>query len=165
VLVPARVILDRRNPTEPVLRVEFGRLEAVGAEDDLLTVTAASFLLCRLEELRSQTLAPLRFLHPELTDLTATAPGVPANPGDDSPLSIPHEDGKPQAIRDTRSLRVELIEPVFQVLDLLGRRFGFNSEFRCGQLSLPLEILRDPWWYGFHSTEKRRLEGERANGR
>src|SRR5262249_369190 len=122
ILVAARKVVDGAQNLETVLRVEGRGLEREGREHDLPAPPAPRLPLGRVEQPRPQSLPPPRLLYPELTNLAATAPRVAADPGDDPAALVLHEDGEPLAIPESRCSRIELIDPVLQVLDLLGRR-------------------------------------------
>ena len=98
-------------------------------EDDLLVVAASGFLLCCLEKSCSYALSTPRLLHPQLPDLAAPTPGMTTNACNDSILLIPHEDCQALAIPDACRSGVELVEAIFQVLNLFGCRIGLDREW------------------------------------
>jgi len=77
-----RIVRQGVDDLEPQLPIELRRLEAVGGEDNLKTPPAAGFPLRQFEKTSTHTLAAMLFIHPNLANLTAPAPGMPAEPRD-----------------------------------------------------------------------------------
>src|SRR5262249_6160687 len=88
ILVTSWVVVYRSHSCEPALHVKGGSLERERREKDLPAAAPANLVLCGREQFRPQAPAALRLLDPELPDLAATAPGVPANPSDDLPTVV-----------------------------------------------------------------------------
>jgi hypothetical protein len=70
-----------------------------------------------------------RFLYPELPDLQTAAPRVATDSGNDATSIVFHEDRQPLAVSDAGRTRVELVDAVLQVLDLIWCRFAVDDEF------------------------------------
>jgi hypothetical protein len=68
-----------------------------------------------------------RFLNPELANLEAASPRVSADSRDKAISVVPHEDRQPLAAGYARDARVELVDAIFQVLDLVRRGFSVND--------------------------------------
>src|SRR5262245_37218832 len=102
ILMPPRIILDHRQNLEAALRVKGWSLEGERRKKHLRAPTSTSLVFCCREEFRPDTLAPLRLFDPELPNFTTTAPGIPANPGDNLSAVVSHEDGQPGAIGYSR---------------------------------------------------------------
>src|SRR5262245_10248120 len=122
VLVAARKVVDGGEGFEAALGVEGRGLKRERRQDHLPAAAASRLPLGRIEEPRSQSLPPPRLFHPELANLAAAAPRVTADPGHDPAALVLDEDGEPLTVPVSRCPRVELVEPVLEVLDLLGRR-------------------------------------------
>src|SRR5262245_29084703 len=114
------MVVDRRDGFEPVPLVENRRLERKRHQDDLRAAAAPRFVLCRLEQFRAEAALPFRFLHPELPQLARPAPRVPADPRDDA-IAGADEEGERLSVADTGGVRVELVDPIFQILHLVWR--------------------------------------------
>jgi len=117
----SRVVFDGRDDFEAVSLVERRRLERERHEHDLRAAAATRLLLGSPEQLRTEPAVALRLFHPKLPQLTGTAPGVPADPRHDA-LLIAHEEREPFAIGDASGARVELVNPIFQILHVVWRR-------------------------------------------
>src|SRR5262245_23135604 len=65
-------------------------------------------------------------MHPELAQLAGAAPGVPADPRHDA-LALAHNERERFAISDVRGARVELVDPIFQVLQIIWRRVDWSQ--------------------------------------
>src|SRR5712692_1604983 len=124
------MVIHRGDNLKAALCVEHRSLETERREQDLPAAAPASLLLCRPEQPCPQSVFTPRFLYPELADLQATAPGIPTDARDDSIPLVPHEDREPLAVRHARHARVELVESIFQILNLLRRRLRLDDEFR-----------------------------------
>src|SRR5262245_51565582 len=120
--VAARKVVDGGEGFEAALGVEGGGLKRERHQDHLPAAAASRLPLGRVEEPCSQPLPPPRLFHPELANLATAAPRVAADPGHDPAALVLDEDCEPFAVPVSRCPRVELVEPVLQVLDLLGRR-------------------------------------------
>jgi hypothetical protein len=103
-LMTTGVVVYGSHNLKAALCVKGWRLEAERGEDDLPTASPASFVLCCTQQPRPQPLSTARLLDPELPDLTATAPRIPADPRDHSASLVFHEDRQPLAVRDARRL-------------------------------------------------------------
>lgn len=112
--------------TEPA--IELRRLEAVGGEQDLKAPAAPRLRLRQLEKPTTDPLPAMLLVHPDLTNLAAPAPGVPAESGDDLTLSIAAEDREAQRIEDSGRPGVELVQALLQEVDLRRRRIGSEDE-------------------------------------
>src|SRR5262249_20067960 len=123
VLVPARMIVDGRDDVEPVFPVEPRCLEGEGHQDDLGAAAPSRLLLGRLVQRRPEAAVAQRFLDPELTQLAGPAPRVPADARDDA-IRRAHEEREQFAIADAGDARIELVDPIFQVLHVVWRWLG-----------------------------------------
>src|SRR5262249_24568708 len=117
--------------------VERRRLERERHQHDLRAAAPARLLLGRAEEVRTEPSMAPRLLHPELPHFAGAAPGVAADAGDDAVGVIANEDGEPLAVRDAGDARVELVDAVFQVLDIIGRRLDGDHGRGPSRSSLP----------------------------
>src|SRR5262245_49314310 len=124
VLVPARMILNRRDDLKTLLFVESRRLKGEGHQDNLRATTPSRLLLGRLEQLRAEAAMTPRCFHPELAHLTGPAPRVPTDAGDNATIAVADEEREPFAAADARDVRIELIDPIFQVLHVVWRRIS-----------------------------------------
>jgi hypothetical protein len=115
------MVFDGRKNLEPASLVERGRLEGKRHQHDLRATAPSCLLLGRLEQLRTESPATLRLVDPELTHLTGAAPGVPADSSHDA-LSLAHKERKVLAGAYASGTRVELVDPIFQVLHFVWRR-------------------------------------------
>ena len=59
-------------------------------------------------------------MHPQLSNLAASAPRVAAEPADDFVLIVTLEDRKTQRVTDPSRLGVEFIKPILKQPDLCG---------------------------------------------
>src|SRR5687767_5805036 len=110
--------------------IKFRRLEAVRRQNDLPAAAAASFVLGCSQQACPQPLAAQYFLHPKLTDLTATAPGVSADSRNNALPVAPHKNCQALAILDSGRLRVKLVQAIFQELNLFRRGISFDNNIR-----------------------------------
>jgi hypothetical protein len=108
--------------------IKLRRLEAVRRENDLLTLTTAGFFLECPQQPCPYALAAQCFLHPKLTDLTATAPRVPTDSRNNALVLASHENCQALAILDPGRARVELIEAIFQALNLFRRGIRLDNK-------------------------------------
>jgi len=113
-----RIVRKAVDDLEPQLAIELWRLEAVGCEHNLKTTPAPRLRLHQFEKTTPDPLPAMLLVHPNLTNLAAPAPGVPAEPGDDLTLSIATENSDPQRIDDSSHLGVELVQTVLEKVDL-----------------------------------------------
>src|SRR5262245_27374566 len=109
------MIVDRRDDFEAMPLVKRRRLEGECHQHDLRAASPARLTLGRREQLRSESAATLRLVHPELAQLTGAAPRVPANSRHDG-IALTYEEREQLAVRDVGCLRVELVNPIFQKL-------------------------------------------------
>jgi len=103
---------------EPQLAIELWRLEAMGGEHNLKTTPAPRLRLHQFEQTTPDPLPAMLLVHPDLTNLAAPAPCVPAEPGDYLTLSIATENSNTQCIDDSSHLGVELVQTVLEKVDL-----------------------------------------------
>src|SRR5262249_21665428 len=105
-------------------------------QDDLRAGAPPRLLLGGLEQLRTESAVTLRLLHPELAQLTSTAPCVPADPCHDA-IALAHEEREELAVGDASGARVELVDPIFQVLHFVWRRVDRDQcDFtHCGRVT------------------------------
>src|SRR5262249_35648284 len=141
VLVAARVVLQNGHDFEAMPGVEGRSLEAEGGEEDLAAAAAESFLFCRPQQFRPQPLSAPRLLHPDLTDFEGAALCVPADTADDSAAVISREYREPLTIGDAGRGRIEVVESILQVLDLVRRRRRVDGELQVVS-HLPASALR-----------------------
>jgi len=97
------------------------------------------FLLGRPEQFRTEPTVAWRLVHPELAHLTGTAPGVPADPRHDA-AAFAHKEREQFAVGDTGGARIELGDPIFQVLHVVWSRVDGNQ--RNFTHSLPINGCR-----------------------
>ena len=83
----ARVVFDGRDYLEAEARIKQRRLKAVGGQHDLRATAAPHLIFHGLQQARAQPSAAPRCIDPELTYLTATAPGSAADAGDNARAS------------------------------------------------------------------------------
>ena len=94
---------------EPQLAIKLRRLEAVGCEHNLKTTPAPRLRLSQFEKTTPDPLSAMFLVHPDLTNLAAPAPCVPAEPGDYLTLSTATENSNAQRIVDSSRLGVEFV--------------------------------------------------------
>src|SRR5262245_55496722 len=111
----ARMIVDRRDDLEAMPLVERWCLERERHQHDLRAAAPLRLSFRGQEQLRAESVAALRLVDPKLSQLTGTAPCVAADPRQDA-LAIAHEEREQLAVGDVRRARVELVDPIFQVL-------------------------------------------------
>ena len=104
-----RIVWKAVDDLEPQLAIELWRLEAVGCEHNLKTTPAPRLRLRQFEKTMPDPLSAMLLVHPDLTNLAAPAPCVPAEPGDYLILSIATENSNTQRIVDSSRLGVELV--------------------------------------------------------
>ena len=75
---------------------------------------------------RTESALTLRLLHPELAQLTRAAPRVSADPRHDA-IALAHKEGEQLAVGDVSGPRVELVDPIFQVLHFVWRRVDWSQ--------------------------------------
>src|SRR5436190_1947936 len=117
-LMTAGIVREAADDLETQLAVELWRLEAVGCEHHLKTTPAPRFRLRQFEKTTTNPLPAMRLVHPDLTNLAAPAPGVPAESGDDFTLSIATEDRHTHRVDDPGGLGVELVQTLLEKVDL-----------------------------------------------
>lgn len=108
-LMTTRVVRKAVEDLEPELAIELRRLEAVGREHNLRAAPAPRLRLRQFEKTTPDPLPAMLLVHPDLTNLAAATPRVPAEAGDDLTLSIASEDSNAQRVVDPRRLGVELV--------------------------------------------------------
>jgi hypothetical protein len=86
----------------------------------LKTIPSSCLPLRQLQKAPPDAEAPDFLVHPELSNLAASAPRVAAEPGDDFVLIVTLEDRKTQRVTDPSRLGVEFIEPILKQPDLCG---------------------------------------------
>src|SRR5580765_7401531 len=106
--VPGRMIVYGCDDFEIVLLVEGRCLERERHQHDLRAAAPSRLLFGGLEQLRTEASVPLRFLHPELAQLTRPAPRVPTNPRDDA-IARAHEERERLAVANAGGTRIELV--------------------------------------------------------
>ena len=109
VLMTTRIVWKAADDLEPQLAIELWRLEAVGCEHNLKTTPAPRLRLGRFEKTTPDSLPSMFLVHPDLTNLAAPAPCVPAEPSDYLTLSIATENSNTQRIDDSSRLGVEFV--------------------------------------------------------
>src|SRR5215831_1989753 len=124
-----RMVINHRDDLKSMVGVESRGLERERHEKNLAATSPASLLLCCRKESRPEPLFPPRLFYPELPDLQATAPCVPADPGNNSTCLVSHEDRQPPAVSDACRRRVELVDSVLQILDLFWCGIRIDDEF------------------------------------
>ena len=108
-LMTARIVRKAVDDLEPQLAIELWRLETVGCEHNLKTTPAPRLRLSQFEKTTPGSLPAMLLVHPDLTNLAASAPCVPAEPSDHLTLSIATENSNTQRIVDSSRLGVELV--------------------------------------------------------
>jgi hypothetical protein len=131
------MVVHHRDDFKSVLGIEGRSLEAEGHEKHFPAATPAGLSLCCSKQSRAQSLPAPRLLNPELANLRPTAPRIPADPGDDPMVLVPHEDRQPLAARDACRGGVELIEPILQELNIVWRRLGADEKFTIAHGLIP----------------------------
>jgi len=109
VLMTSRIVRKDVDDLESQLAIEPWRLEAVGCEHNLKTTPAPRLRLRQFEKTTPDPLPAILLMHPDLTNLAAPAPCVPAEPSDYLTLSIATENSNTQRIVDSSRLGVELV--------------------------------------------------------
>ena len=115
-----RIVRKAVNDLKPYLAIELRRLKAVGCEHNLKTTATSCLRLRQFEKTTPDPLPAMLLVHPDLTNLAAAAPCVPAEPGDYRTLSIATKNGKTQRIDEPCRLRVELVQTVLEKVDPAG---------------------------------------------
>ena len=143
VLMTTRIVRQAVNDLEPELAIELWRLEAVGGEHNLKTPPAPGLHLRQFEKTTPDPLPAIPLVYPDLTNLAAATPCVPAEAGDDLTLSIATENSKTQRIDDPGRLGVELVQTVLEKVDLCWRRIRSHDQLwsRHSVLRCPDTIL------------------------
>src|SRR4029453_12219112 len=121
-LITTGIVRKAVDDLEPQLAIELWRLEAMGCEHNLEATPAPRLRLRQFEKPTTNPLPAMILVHPDLTNLAAPAPGVPAEPGDYLTLSIATENSKTQRVDDPSRLRVELVQTMLEKVDVCRRR-------------------------------------------
>jgi hypothetical protein len=116
----ARMVIHDSDDLEAVPGVKAGGLERERHEQNLLATSPASLFFCCPKQSCPQSLFASRFLYPELPDFQAAAPRVATDSGNDATSIVFHEDRQPLAVCDACRTRVQLVDAVLQVLDLIS---------------------------------------------
>src|SRR5690349_11286747 len=119
--MPARMIVDCRDDLKAVPFVERGGLEGERHQHDLRAAAAARLLLGSLKQLCTESAVPVRFIYPELAQFTGAAPRIPADPRHDAG-ALAHEEGEQFTVGNASRTRIELVDPIFEVLHFFWRR-------------------------------------------
>jgi hypothetical protein len=127
-LMSARIVRKAVNDREPQLAIEPWRLEAVSCEHNLKATAAPCLRLRQFEKTTPDPLTAMLLAYPDLPNLAAAAPCVPAEPGDDLTLSIATENRETQRIGDPSRLGVELVETALEKVDLGWRRIRSHNQ-------------------------------------
>jgi hypothetical protein len=128
VLVAARIVRKDVDNLESQLAIELWRLEAVGCEHNLKTTPAPRLRLHQFEKTTPDPLSAMLLVHPDLTNLAAPGPCVPAEPGDDLTLSVAAENSNTQRVVDSSHPGVELVQTLLEKIDLCWRRIRSHNE-------------------------------------
>ena len=88
VLMTTRIVRKAANDPEPQLAIELWRLEAVSCEHNLKTTPAPCLRLRQFEKTTPDSLPAMALVYPDLTNLAAATPCVPAEAGDYLTLSV-----------------------------------------------------------------------------
>jgi hypothetical protein len=128
-LMTTRIVRKAVNDLEPQLAIKPWRLKAVGCEHNLKTPPAPCLHLRQFEETTPDSLPAMPLVYPDLPNLAAAAPCVPAEAGDDLILRIATENSKTQRIDDPSRLGVELVQTVLEKVDLCWRRIRSHDQF------------------------------------
>jgi hypothetical protein len=118
VLMAGRIVRNSVDDLEPELAIELWRLEAERCEHNLKTTPAPRLRFHQFEKTTADPLPAMLLVHPDLANLAAPAPCVPADPGDYLTLSIATENSNSQRIVDSSHLGVELVQTVLEKVDL-----------------------------------------------
>src|SRR5262245_47435277 len=132
----ARMIVDRRNDLEAMPLIEGRRLKRERHQHDLGAAAPFRLLLGCLQQLCAESTVPLRLLHPELTHLTGATPRVPTDARYDA-IAVSDEEGEERAVDDVGRARVELVDPIFQVLHFVRRRVDQSKGDVIHRLTIP----------------------------
>jgi 2-oxo-4-hydroxy-4-carboxy--5-ureidoimidazoline (OHCU) decarboxylase len=81
-LMATRIVRKAVDDFEPQLAIEPWRLEAVSCEHHLKTTAAARLCFRQFEQTSTNPPPALLLMHPDLANLAAPAPGVPAESSD-----------------------------------------------------------------------------------
>ena len=125
----ARIVRKGVDDLEPELAIELWRLEAVGCNHHLKTPPSARLRLRQFEQTSTNPLTALPLMHPDLTNLTAPAPRMPAESSDELALGIATEHSQSQRVDDPGRLGVELVKPMLENVDLCQRRIRTHDQF------------------------------------
>ena len=102
-LMTTGIVRKAVDDLETQLAIELWRLETVGCEHNLKTTPAPRLLLRQFEKTTTNSLPAMLLVHPDLPNVAAPAPGVPAESGDDLTPSIATENGNTQRVARSRS--------------------------------------------------------------
>ena len=116
----------------------------MSCEHNLEATPAPCLRLRQFEKTTPDPVPAMPFVYPDLTNLAAAAPCVPAEPGDQVTLSIATEHSKTQRIDDPGRPGVELVQTTLEKVDLCWRRirshnqlWSCHSVLRCPDSSQP----------------------------
>jgi hypothetical protein len=103
---------------EAKLLIKTRCLKAVGAENQLPATSSHRLRLGFSQHTPAETLPANGLGHPHLPKLAGFSPGVPCGAGHDVPGIVSQEDAEKAAIIDPRRGGIELVQPVFEELDV-----------------------------------------------
>ena len=135
-LMTTGIVRKAGDDLESHLAIELWRLEAVSGEHHLKTTPSPRLRLRHCEKTSAHPLAAMLLVHPDLTDLAAPAPGVPAESGDDLTLSIATENRNTQRVDDASGLGVELVQTVLEKVDFRQGRIESASAWRISPCAI-----------------------------
>src|SRR5512139_859032 len=117
-----RVIVDRRNPAEVTVLIEFRRLETVGRQNDLRAASSCRFILRGLQQASSGALPSTIFSDPDRLELAAPAPCMAVQAGVDFSVDGSKRDGQEPRIPNTGVLDVVLVEQIIKAALVVDRK-------------------------------------------